>query len=161
MISQRDINAFFTVLDVLADPDKAREQLTVLQNMRESVDADLKRVGEETQRAQNMLTEARNESASAKLAMARVKEHEDNVGKIEQQQLAKDKKQIEVANQQVEIQRLQDEREERIAAREADYAERIKRYETSLVDFNVRNEALRKKEAEYTERMSKLRSIAN
>lgn len=161
MITQREINAFFTILDVLADPEKAREQLTVLQNMRASVDADLARVGEVTQRNQNTLNEARHMMTSAKELERAANEKNEINAELAKALAAKDKEQRENANRAQEINRLLNVRDGELRDREQELTEKIKRYETSLADHNVRNEALRKKEAEYRERMEKLKQITN
>lgn len=161
MISQRDINAFFTVLDVLANPEKAKSELKVLLDMRASVDADLQRVGEQSQRAQSMMTEAREKELLAEEDMKRATQIMATNEVIRAKLNEEADKAFKDAKNNQEINRLLNLREEEITKREQEVIQKISRYETSLADYNVRNEALRKNEADYRERMSKLRSISN
>lgn len=160
MISQRDINQFFTIIDVLSNPEKMKQEMEVLSNMRASVDADLQRVGEESQKARSMQTEAQailnnreawNTTLAAKLA--ELDEREDKIKKIQDEQIV-------AAGQQVEIKRLLDARAKELDAREEEFVSRASKQDSREAALQVREEGLRKKEADYTARMSKLRQIA-
>jgi chromosome segregation ATPase len=161
MISQRDINAFFVVLDVLANPERAKSELKVLADMRASVDSDLEKAGIATQNAQNALTEARNIESAAKLALDKARETEEQ-NKADLAAIAAERESVsKIVMQNAEINRLLNAREQEIEQREKELIAKLSRYETSIADHNVRNEALRKKEADYRERMEKLRQISN
>lgn len=160
MISQRDINQFFTIIDVLSNPEKMKQEIEVLSNMRASVDADLQRVGEESQKARSMQTEAQailnnreawNTTLAAKLA--ELDAREDEIKKTQASQVV-------TANQQIEIKRLLDARAKELDAKEADIISRAVKQGEREAALQVREEGLRKKEADYTARMSKLRQIA-
>jgi len=160
MISQRDITAFFTVIDVLADPSKMKQELDVLQNMRASIDADMQRMGEEKQKAAGVKAEA---DAIIK-GNAKVKAEQESVFAA-QEVKAKELQRFEdklrnAAAQQQEISRLLDAREKKVKEFEEDNNSREQRLEGKAAALDVREEALRKKEADYTARMSKLRQIA-
>ena len=160
MISQRDILAFFTILDVLADPEKAKQELDVLKNMRASVDEDLQKLGEEKQKAAGMMKEATAIIESQK----KIKSEQEHVFAA-QEVKAKELERMEgklrnAAAQQQEVSRLLDVREAQVADREKEIDERAKRINEKAEAQGIREEALRKKEADYAARISKLRQIA-
>lgn len=160
MISQRDINQFFTIIDVLSNPEKMKQEIEVLSNMRASVDADLQRVGEESQKARSMQTEAQvvlnnREAWTQTLAVeaAELNKQAAEIRKIQDEQVV-------AAGQQVEIKRLLDARAKELDAREEEFVSRASKQDSREAALQVREEGLRKKEADYTARMSKLRQIA-
>lgn len=160
MISQRDINQFFTIIDVLSNPEKMKQEIEVLSNMRASVDADLQRVGEESQKARSMQAEAQvvlnnREAWTQTLAVeaAELNKQAAEIRKIQDEQVV-------AAGQQVEIKRLLDARAKELDAREEEFVSRASKQDSREAALQVREEGLRKKEADYTARMSKLRQIA-
>lgn len=160
MISQRDINQFFTIIDVLSNPEKMKQEIEVLSNMRASVDADLQRVGEESQKARSMQTEAQvvlnNREAWTQTLAAEAAELNKKAAEIRKIQ----DEQVVAAGQQVEIKRLLDARAKELDAREEEFVSRASKQDSREAALQVREEGLRKKEADYTARMSKLRQIA-
>lgn len=161
MISQRDITAFFTVVDVLANPDKYKQELETLSNMRASVDADLQRIGEEAQKLKGVKVEA------DAIIQARAKvQNEQEAVFAAQEVKAKELQRLEdkltnAALQQQEISRLFDVREEKLNTRESALNLLTTRIDQKVAAQDAREEALRKKEADYTARINKLRQIAD
>lgn len=159
MISQRDITAFFTIIDVLASPEKAKAELEVLQNMRASVDADMQKLGEEKQKAAGMMDEA-NAIIKKKTSVEKEQEAVFAAQEVKAKELAMfEAKLRNAAAQQQEISRLLDEREKKVNAREQAMVEETTRFNQKVEAQAVREDALRKKEADYAERMAKLRGI--
>ena len=159
MISQRDITAFFTIIDVLASPEKAKAELEVLQNMRASVDADMQKLGEEKQKAAGMMDEA-NAIIKKKTSVEKEQESVFAAQEVKAKELERfEAKLRNAAAQQQEISRLLDEREKKVNAREQAMVEETARLNQKVEAQAVREDALRKKEADYAERMAKLRGI--
>lgn len=160
MISQRDINQFFTVIDILSDPEKMKAELLVLQNMRASVDADMQKLGEEKQKVSGLMIEAQA-ILTKKGAIEKEQESVFAAQEVKAKELELfDGKLRNAAAQQQEIKRLLDERAKQLDAREQEIVDRAEAVTSKEVNVNMRDQALRTKEADYTARMSKLRQIA-
>lgn len=161
MISQRDITAFFTIIDVLADPEKAKRELQMLVDLRASVDKDLAGLKEREQKAMNALADAQNIQRKCDSHNAELEDVGKRLDERTAALLMAEGKIKQAQEQQKSIVSTIKARELKLSQNEAKFTER----ETSLEDkealYAAREIALRKKESEFAQKMSKLRDVVS
>jgi DNA repair exonuclease SbcCD ATPase subunit len=159
MISQRDINQFFNIVDILSNPEKVRQELLVLENIRKDIDEREARVLAKEEQVNGRRIEA-DRIIDSQNEVARVQAMTQNELDRRAQMLAEQEQKIlKVLEQQRESARILQEEEKRLKEWDAAYGKSLEEFQQKEADYASRMSMLREKEKDYQERMEKLRKL--
>lgn len=161
MISQRDIQQFFNVIEVLREPDKYKAELTVLENIRKEADTQMQAAIELRDLAHGQMIEAQRIISSQDQVQNDLEAQRRVTNDLATKLMVAKEDQEKVASQLKEVKRLLDEKEKALDERDAAIGVSLQALADKEKDYQDRMANLRANEKDYQERVAKLRQIAS